>query len=533
VSPFALSELLVVVTCSSLAFLFFIFGSTKTHRLFAWFNTAVAGWGIFGFLAVRSPDPSQALFWSRLFLFPVIFIAVFICHMYLTFSPSTLFSRFLIRFSYVQAIAFSLLLPTPLLIPRVQWVFGEFYYPAAGPLYLLFFLTWIFLVIIGHVFLLMGVVVATPEKQRQLKYLLSVSILGFLGGVPNFFPILGLWVYPYGNFLIPLYSLLLAYGLFRHHLLDVNFVLQKTILYSLLVTFISLLFILGVILSEELFKTALGYRSLPFTILVATLVALTFHPLYNWIQHVLDHTFFKGTAESLAREKEKLASELRRTERLRMIGILAAEMAHEIKNPLASIKTFTTYLPEKSKDPVFLEQFKKVVGSEVDKIDKIVKELLDFSKPKSPEMKPVEIRMIVTHCIDLFQNEFSKKRIEVASNGIASSLRILGDKSQLEQAMMNILLNSVESMEEGGELEVTVSKENDFARIEIQDTGKGIPKEDLPYIFDPFFTKKDEGTGLGLAITHRIIEEHKGKISVASEVGKGTTFTVELPLYPA
>lgn len=529
-SAFALSEILVATTCSSLALLFFIFGSNKTHRLFAWFNTAVAGWGIFGFLAIRSVDPFRALLWCRLFLFPVIFIAVFICHMYLTFSPPTFFSRLLIRLGYLQAIIFSLLLPTPLLVPRVQWVFGEFYYPVPGPLYSLFFLNWLLLVIIGHIFLLKAMGGATPERKKQLRYLFGVSILGFFGGVPNFFPILGLMWYPYGNFLIPLYSLLLAYGLLKHHVLDLHFVLQKTILYSLLVTFISLLFILGIIVSEELFKTALGYRSLPFTILVATLIALTFQPLHNWIQHVLDHTFFKGTAESLAREKERLQFELQRTEKLRAVGIFAAGMAHEIKNPLASIKIFTAYLPERANDPKFLERFKQVVGSEVEKIDRIIKELLNFSKPKPPEVKPVEVEMILSYCLDLLQNEFSKKNIQFSRNGFGGSAIVIGDKLELEQAFINIFLNAIESMDLNRKLEITLSKEDKLVRIEITDTGKGIPKEDLPHIFDPFFTNKDEGTGLGLAITHRIIQDHKGKISVVSEVGKGTTFTIELPL---
>ncbi len=412
-SAFAISELLVAVTCSSLAIIFFIFGHNKTQKLFAWFNVAVSGWGIFGFLAVRTADYSHSLFWARSFLVPVVFISVFIFHMYVSFSPPTPLSRIFLVFGYAQAVFFSLLVPTSLLISRVEWMFGEFYFPVGGPLYPILFVNWTLLVAAGHVYLFSAIRAADPDKKAQLAYLLKVSVLGFLGGIPNFFPLFGLQWYPYGNFLIPVYSMLTAYALYRHRFLDLNFVIRRTLLYSTLATLISLAILLAIIISEQIFKTALGYHSLPITILVALLIALGFEPLRNILQNFIDHYFFKGTAETLAKEKERLEAELKRTEKLRMAGTLAATLAHEIKNPLTSLKTFTTYLPEKMDDPVFMDKFREVAGSEIEKIDRLVKELLDFSKPKAPEMRPIVIDGILSHCVNLLQSECSRRGIRI------------------------------------------------------------------------------------------------------------------------
>jgi two-component system sensor histidine kinase HydH len=219
---------------------------------------------------------------------------------------------------------------------------------------------------------------------------------------------------------------------------------------------------------------------------------------------------------------------------MKSIAILASGMAHEIKNPLTPIKTFSEQLPSHLDDKEFLLKFSRIINKEVDRIDSLVQELLNFAKPSPPQLKQVNIHQLIEQTLDLLNNEIIRHKINLNISFENKNILISIDSKQIKQALLNIFLNAIEAMPNRGTLTINTSVIANAVKqsliIEISDTGCGIDAKDLPHIFDPFFSKKDHGTGLGLSITHEIIKNHNGRILAESELGKGTAFRIELPL---
>ena len=241
---------------------------------------------------------------------------------------------------------------------------------------------------------------------------------------------------------------------------------------------------------------------------------------------------------------KKMEEQIRRTDRLSSIGTLSAGMAHEIKNPLVTIKTFTQLLPQQHNDPEFRHTFFDLVGQEVKRIDTIVNRLLNFARPAKAALKPVSLHEIVENSLRLVEQQLAQHEIVLQRHLDAKRYIIEADAEQLNQTFINFFLNATHAMDKGGTLTVHTSvikhsqdiplvageQNGDSIRVDIQDTGCGIAPEDLNKIFDPFFTTKEDGVGLGLSVSHGIIQEHNGIIDVESEKGKGTVFHVQFPL---
>ncbi len=234
------------------------------------------------------------------------------------------------------------------------------------------------------------------------------------------------------------------------------------------------------------------------------------------------------------REIRELQEKVRRSERLASLGRLAAGMAHEIRNPLSSIRGFAQFFMQRFKAEEKEKEYASVMVKEVDRLNRVIAELLDFAKPRKPNREPHCLEEILNYSLKLLEPELNRKQIKVErilEPGLGPA-RV--DRDQLSQAFLNLLLNSLESMGEGGKLRVVLEKKiengEEAQRISITDSGRGIPQEDLGKVFEPFFSTKRGGTGLGLAIVHQIIEQHQGEISVESREGQGTTFHITLPL---
>lgn len=244
-------------------------------------------------------------------------------------------------------------------------------------------------------------------------------------------------------------------------------------------------------------------------------------------------------------ELKSLEEQVRRTDQLSSVGTLAAGMAHEIKNPLVTIKTFTQLLPQRYPDDDFRKEFSELVSHEVSRIDGIVNELLSFSKPAKPHLVPMKLHDTIEQTLKLTHEQMAQKDIKVKSSLKAARELISGDAKLLSQALVNLHLNAIEAIEDGGSISVGTSNckyrfadnenpsqviEKQCIRVQISDTGEGIPQADLQKIFDPFFTSKSKGTGMGLSVAHGIIREHNGVVEVESEVGRGTSFHVYIPV---
>jgi nitrogen-specific signal transduction histidine kinase len=243
---------------------------------------------------------------------------------------------------------------------------------------------------------------------------------------------------------------------------------------------------------------------------------------------------------------KRLELQIRRSDRLASLGTLSAGMAHEIKNPLVSIKTFAQLLPERYQDSDFRDTFSNLIGHEIDRIDSLVNQLLRFARPAKPVLRPMHVHDVLEKSLQLVGHRLYQKEIKLTRSWQADVDTIRADADQLEQVFLNFFLNAMDAMNHGGELSVvteiraasewvaaisgTNGDAHEVLRVTIRDDGEGIRTEDIPHVFDPFFTTKDYGTGLGLSVVHGIIQEHGGQIEVESELKKGTSFHILLPL---
>jgi len=221
---------------------------------------------------------------------------------------------------------------------------------------------------------------------------------------------------------------------------------------------------------------------------------------------------------------------LQRLDRLASLGALSASMAHEIKNGMVAVKTFVDLLAQKNQEAELTE----VVGRELQRINAIVTQMLRFAAPKAETFATVHVHDLLDRSLRLLQHQTGAKMISLQRNFQAASDMVCGDDAQLQQVFMNLLLNAIEAMGANGMLTVSTEITGDKQlTIQIQDTGAGIAPENLTRLFKPFFTTKTNGTGLGLAISRRIVLEHHGAIEVRSEIGKGSTFMLSLPVSDA
>ena len=239
----------------------------------------------------------------------------------------------------------------------------------------------------------------------------------------------------------------------------------------------------------------------------------------------------------LYEDLKKSKTYIRRADRLASLGTLTAGLAHEIRNPLVAIKTFTQLLPERLEDEEFRNQFLNIAAGEVDRISLLVNELLDFARPSDPRLEMEDVNSILDGMILLVSTESKKKHIEVLKNYGQDLPPISIDREQIKQVFLNILLNAVEATPENGTITVTTRSflkpgGEPYIQIGFTDTGCGIPAEYLEDIFNPFFTTKNKGSGLGLSISNQIVQDHSGYINVESELNKGSSFLINLPLNP-
>lgn len=217
-------------------------------------------------------------------------------------------------------------------------------------------------------------------------------------------------------------------------------------------------------------------------------------------------------------------------ERLSSLGELTAGVAHELRNPLAGIKINTQVLSRKKDLP---EMEKKLLNSTqegIEKIQKIVDDMLHFAKPKAAHFKEEEINEVVDKSLTILQTKLKKGNISSIFEGAQGLPKLRIDIHQIQQVLINLMLNAIQAMEDGGTLSIrTFLADRNGVGIEVRDTGIGIPRAHLKKVFDPFFTTKSEGTGLGLSISAKILENHGATIDAVSEVGKGSTFTIHFP----
>jgi signal transduction histidine kinase/putative methionine-R-sulfoxide reductase with GAF domain len=256
--------------------------------------------------------------------------------------------------------------------------------------------------------------------------------------------------------------------------------------------------------------------------------------IYNAFMYQELKTFSQRMEEKIQKtsaDLRKAEAQLIRSEKLAALGQLAAGIAHEIRNPLTSINILIHSLTENLSSGDSRVEDLKVIEEEIRRINEIVDQFLRFAKPAPPFLEKAEVVSIFEETLQLLRPQIEKQRISVLKDFSPLPPTAI-DREQMKQVLLNLLLNAIQSMPKGGHLSLKghIPDDDRWIEISIQDSGIGIPGEDIDRLFDPFFSTKDGGIGLGLSIAHRIIEQHHGKIEVESVSGKGTLFTVWLPI---
>lgn len=233
----------------------------------------------------------------------------------------------------------------------------------------------------------------------------------------------------------------------------------------------------------------------------------------------------------------EMEEDLKRADRLAAIGTMAAGLAHEIRNPLASISGSIEIMKEEMDGSGQSPKLMDIVLREIGRLDSLIADFLLFARPSSPQKNLVHLNKIITDLLQVIKNNPECRPSINFFAKFEEEIYLLGDEQQLKQAFWNLLINALQAMPNGGEINITLRRvystdQNEPGQVEIiiSDTGMGIAESDLDKIFNPFFTTKEQGTGLGLSIVHRIIEGHGGKITVQSQLNKGTIFRITLPV---
>ena len=229
-------------------------------------------------------------------------------------------------------------------------------------------------------------------------------------------------------------------------------------------------------------------------------------------------------------EMQHLKREVARSQRLASLGSLAAGVAHEIRNPLSSIKGFATYFRQRYRDNPEDVRTADIMIQEVNRLNRVIGQLLEFARPMSINRQPTSLQALIQQTVKMVDDQAARQGVVIRTDLPPNVPDIEIDRDQMKQVLLNLCLNALEAMEKGGGLSISLTPSGEkMIRIDVADTGTGIARGNLTRVFDPYYTTKPSGTGLGLAIVHRIIENHWGEIRLDSEPGLGTKASILLP----
>lgn len=279
-------------------------------------------------------------------------------------------------------------------------------------------------------------------------------------------------------------------------------------------------------------------RCLAFAFLISSMIATQLNYTEQQLEAYRKILTLNEELSSYIQRLESTQKQLIQAEKLNALGQLSASIAHEINNPLAGALVYSKLLTKKlggnafNKDEALANLAK--VETAISFSSGIVKDLLDFARQSEPKMQALSVSSVIEQVISMIDHQAMMKQVEIIREDISPPETVMADSDQLKQVLINLTLNAIQAMPDGGKLTIrNWAGEDGWVRISVQDTGTGIAPENMEKLFTPFFTTKErgKGVGLGLAVSYGIVERHGGKIDVESELGKGSTFTVRLPAY--
>jgi len=393
-----------------------------------------------------------------------------------------------------------------------------------------------------------GTIINLPRREllqqkesphlRTIKWLLRAKVAGGIRS-PHIWIILGLTViltYIYYGVLTTFYDVYVV--LFFYPLIYTAIVYRLRGVFFGGVVFLGILLPHAVLLPYEPYFLIRLFIFALFAFLMGSLGAPLFDYLERQLQAYEEISSLNEELNSYIERLESTQKQLVQSEKLNALGQLAASVAHELNNPLAGVLNYSKLLAKKVSNDSFnkeeaLSNLSKM-ESAINRCSGIIRGLLDFARQSEPVLEPAAVSSVIDQVMFLVGHEAEMNNVDVHREEIASLPLVMADSGQLQQVFVNLVVNAIQAMPNGGKLTINSSLDEDgWVRVSVQDSGCGIAPENLEKLFTPFFTTKEQGkgVGLGLAVSYGIIERHGGRIEVQSEVGKGSTFIVYLPAY--
>jgi signal transduction histidine kinase len=515
-NPFAWSGLLAGVFSSGLGLLVLAKSpNRKLGRIWFIFALSVAVWGFGSMWIGLAKTPTEGLLaWRLAYAFGVIWIPVLFYQFVCIFCE--LERKMLVAAHYIVGIAALCMMPTNFFFFGVRWDFNSIYIDRGGPVFPYYVLWWLMSVLFSHVELIRAYQRATPDKKNQIKHFFLATAIGYCGGSLDFLPALGVKLYPWGNFAIFLYPIIMSYAILKYRLMDIKIVIRRAGLITLIyVVLASLLIPIG----WSSYPGLIAYRwGFPLAAIICGMV-LSVGP-FIYARLIRQSAFFQ----------ERVVS-----------GV-----THEFKSPLAAIQSATGILMNQLEKLPQGNPFDAIRSKQADyllmiqnnsqRLEKFIQELLAVTKIEhgKPELKLEEgnLKEICSKVIELYKPLAQQKNIKLQfiANGIKP---IHCDPEKMQMVISNLLSNAIKFTDQG-HIEVSIDQSVYETTVRVSDTGIGIPQEDMPHIFDKFYQGKNgngtKGTGLGLSIVKGWVEAHGGRVVVESKgEGAGTRFLVSLP----
>ncbi len=527
----ALIAFLTGIPCA--LFVFLNKPRTITKLMWSLYSLGISLWGlgIFQFLVTKNPD--TVLIISRCINHSSIFISIFFLHFTLLLTGLYEQKKRELYFYYGIFVVYSVItLAYPSTFIRSLSAKGGFnLYPDAGILYYVVPILFLYMWVYGLVILYRSAKQASAIKRNQFLYLFYSSLIGIGGGCTTLFLIFDIPIFPYGAIMVPLYNLAVAYIIVKHQLMDIRIIIRKSVVYTVLLTVLMVLYMASIYVLERSFSHIIGYRSAMGSSAVFVVLAIIFVPLKNWIQSFLDKHFFKASYLQIVEQNDLLRQQVSRSERYKNMAALSQNIITELRSPLTALVGYGYQLPKRLDDKEFLNKFIQVFDKEIDRIQALVKRLSDFSSSKPLDLKPVNITALMQESLDSVADLLVHKKIVLYKfYAEKADVKVMLDETQMKQALYYFLISVIKYMpENGGQIWIGMSEVNDAWEISIKDTGKGLTTEELTKVFDPSFTQQqDEVVVFGLSMAQNIINNHGGKVIVDSEPGVGTEWVIQL-----
>lgn len=506
----------------------------KASRFWSILCLGVALWAFFASISFTTSDSALSLLFNRIANVVVGFIPVLFIGFTSSLSKKSPSKNLVYQFAWIIPVLCLIFIQHPIFIPSVEPKAGLSNYPNAGFLFHLFALNFSFCVVYGEWLLwkhLQKGDVSESQKMSGMLILGGTSI-GFLLGGTAFLTVYNVPIAPYPSCLVWLFALFGTIAIARYNLFGIQ-MSPKEIPYFLVVTTSTILYLSASFLFAQFINQILKFDHPLHQFVTFLLCGLLLRPLQSAFEHTISYLLFKSTAKQLRALNHNLFERIEKDRRLSETSLLAAGMAHEIKNPLTTLKTFAEYLPDRYNDPDFIQRCSRIIQEETDRINNIVLQILEFASPSAIEPTNVDLHNLVEETLSMLSINLVGRSIN-AVNDVPKDLSICLDRKRFRQVLVNLFLNAIDACKNGGSIIIrSASSRRGFkngVEISITDTGIGMSEEELTHLYDPFYShNKENGTGLGMNIVKRIIDDHRGDIRVESKPNEGTTFTIFIP----